>query len=68
MLALDAQNDDRTTSTRKFIAMFNRFFDIMNVRDKTQGYRSRNKDLNPYKKDDDKDGRLTVSRLKLSME
>ena len=45
--------------TAKFVLMFNKFFDVLNVTNFTNGTRYRNPDIHPYRhKDDD---RLLVS-------
>ena len=55
-MALQMQNNDATLSTRKFITMFNKFFDILNVKSTTIGYHELNKDKMPFegKADDDR--------------
>ena len=59
--ALEAQGFPNTKSTRKFIFMFNRFFDCLNVRSIFDGQKSRNDDLKPY--ESPTDIRLKVCEL-----
>ncbi|XP_066926644.1 uncharacterized protein [Clytia hemisphaerica] len=53
-IALQMQNNDATISTQKFIGMFNKLFDILNVKSTTIGFRELNDDKKPFKgKDND---------------
>ena len=52
------QNNPATIATRKFIELFNKFFDCLNVRNCNEGVRKKNANLYPYRSGDDE--RLTV--------
>lgn len=56
--AMELMGDPEMTETVKFVRMFNRFFDCLNVTSVSEGRRQRKPDLNPYRTPDDK--RLTV--------
>ena len=55
-LALDG--DPSTTETQRFVRMFNRFFDLLNVRSLSESIRHRKPDVRPYR--DLSDERLKV--------
>ena len=55
-LALDG--DPSTTETQRFVRMFNRFFDLLNVRSLSESIRHRRSDTWPYR--DPNDERLKV--------
>lgn len=47
--ALDREGDPQTSETRRFVRMFNKFFDLLNVRSLMEATRTRNPDKEPYK-------------------
>ena len=55
-LALDG--DPSTTETQRFVRMFNRFFNLLNVRSLSESIRRRKPDTRPYR--DPNDERLKV--------
>lgn len=57
--ALTLYNDEQTSETQKFVKMFDRFFDCLNVRCTSEGRQKRKPDLRPYR--DPNDSRITVS-------
>lgn len=50
--------------TSKFILMFDKFFDVLNVRSFVEGIKSRKPFLNPYRHGDDK--RIDVSTIPIA--
>ena len=50
---LAMQNDPQTLETRRFVATFNRFFDLLNVRSLTEASHERNPDKEPYRSPSD---------------
>ena len=46
--ALTLYDDEETSETRKFVTMFDRFFDCLNVRCTSEGKQKRKPDLRPY--------------------
>ena len=61
-IALQMQDNDATISTRKFVRIFNKFFDILNVKSTTIGFRELNDDKKPFE-GKESDDRLEVSCL-----
>lgn len=59
--ALEMSGGSRAEETARFVTMFDRFFDCLNVRSFTAGRHSRNSFKSPYWSS--KDFRLTVSTL-----
>jgi len=52
--ALDLQDDPLTFETRQFVRMFNKFFDLLNVRSLMDATHERNPDKEPYRCANDK--------------
>ena len=46
-------DEDATLETRTFIRMFDRFFDIMNIKSPLQGKLQRKDIMEPFQKEDD---------------
>ena len=63
-LSLSPSLKEETESTQIFVSMFDRFFDLMNVRRLGQDTRKRKPELAPYKTPDD--WRFEVCRYTLS--
>ena len=57
--ALDFYGNSDTSETKKFVMVFNKFFDCLNVRSLDEHIRKCKLDLKPYTKPTDE--RLTVS-------
>jgi len=53
--------DPDTTETQRFVLMMDRFFDCLNVRNKSEWIKKRKPDLRPYTSPDD--DRFSVSNL-----
>lgn len=56
--AIALENDDNLRETERFVRLFNKFFDIMNIRCITEYVRTRNPDKKPFY--DENDDRLKV--------
>lgn len=59
--ALSYFNFPETGATKKFVEIFDRFFDCLNVRNRSEHYEKKKPDLKPYTSA--KDERLLVSLL-----
>ena len=57
--ALDLYGKSETTETKKFVEIFNKFFDCLNVRSLEEHRRKKNPNLKPYRSATDE--RLEVS-------
>ena len=51
--AIETRGKAETEETAKFVDMFNKFFDCLNVSNFTAGIKSRNPFKSPYRKDTD---------------
>ena len=51
--ALARDGDDQVSETCRFIKVFNKFFDLMNVRSLTEAIHERNPNKAPYKSPND---------------
>ena len=51
--ALVIQNNPETFETQRFVSMFNKFFDLLNVRSLNEAARQRNPDKEPYRYPED---------------
>ena len=58
--AFDYENNPATSETERFVRIFDKFFDLMNVRSLMEGKCKRKPNLNPYRKD-----RLSEERLQV---
>lgn len=57
--AIDFYGPSEATETKRFVEIFNKFFDCLNVRHLDEHRKKLNPNLEPYRKPDDK--RLKVS-------
>ena len=57
--ALARDGDSRTTETRRFVKMFNKFFDLLNVRSLNEAIHERNPNKEPFRSPSD--SRLQVN-------
>lgn len=57
--ALDFYGSSETLETKRFVEIFNKFFDCMNIRHWDEHRKKRNPNLQPYRSPDDE--RLKVS-------
>lgn len=64
VLSIYSRSGPEAKETSKFILMFDKFFDVLNVRSFVEGIKSRKPFLNPYRHGDDK--RIDVSTIPIA--
>ncbi len=55
------EKNSETSETERFVRIFDKFFDLMNVRSLKEGTHKRKPNLNPYRNDKQSEERLSVS-------